>query len=68
MQSVIMFGSDNLFIFNNNSVCVICVGLVVAVRGERQEEERPQDGEEEQSGAAGEQVLLQGGFQNALVC
>lgn len=41
--------------------------MVTAVRGQGQEEERPQDGEEEQSGAAGEQVLLQGCLQNALV-
>lgn len=41
--------------------------LVAVVRGERQEEEKPQDGEEEQSGDAGEQILLQGCIQNALV-
>lgn len=46
-------------------VCVcVCLG---AVGDEGEKEERSQDGEEEQSGAAGEQIVLQGRVQNAVV-
>lgn len=47
---------------------MFCLFLVSAVRDEGQKGESSQDGQKEQSGPVGEQILLQGRFQNAVVC